>query len=486
MKHTIHNKAKHFLQLPLMLLLIFTLLFGSVPLMAEGEEQTTEAPVATSPGYAEPVLTAVSAILVDAETGQILYEKNADEQRTPASITKLITGLVIVDQAEMDDVVTVTNNVLAMEHQTLKMEPHEQFAVEDLFYAMLIGSSNDASELLAEAIGGTTDNFVVMMNNKLKELGCTQTQYMNPHGLTEEGHYTTARDLVTICRAALDCPEIMDAVGLTSYKIYRETGDTNVKTTNNLLKTYDGMTGLKTGYTKEAGYCMAASAERDGRSLIGIVLGCKSTSDRFAEAEALLDYGFEAFEMFTVEYTGREVATIDVEKGDDLKLYTNGAYEMLRNKGVAANSITSQVILKEDVVAPVATGTVLGTIHYYDGSELICSVPLINTAPSERYLISYTWFQILIGIGVLVALFLIFQVFRLIRRSKKNGPKAPKAPKGPGRPSGPASKTPVSRTGAPAAPKARSKVRYYDNWGDTPAPAPRKNTGKRKMYDNFQ
>ena len=244
----------------------------------------------------DPVISAGQAVLTDGETGKILYEKSADEKAYPASTTKIMTALVTLENLEKyDSPITQTVEVPAeaagVEGSSLYLAAGEKISMEDLLYGLMLVSGNDAATALACIIGGTQENFVSMMNDKAAELHCSSTHFTNPSGLFDEDHYTTARDMAVIAREAMKDPTFRKIVAAKDHKAQRT--DSDYLTFHNKNKTifqYDGGTGIKIGYTQASGRTLVASAERDGRSMICVVM---SAPDWFQDAYKLMDYGFD-------------------------------------------------------------------------------------------------------------------------------------------------------------------------------------------------
>lgn len=244
----------------------------------------------------DPVISAGQAVLTDGETGKILYEKSADEKAYPASTTKIMTALVTLENLEKyDSPITQTVEVPAeaagVEGSSLYLAAGEKISMEDLLYGLMLVSGNDAATALACIIGGTQENFVSMMNDKAAELHCSNTHFTNPSGLFDEDHYTTARDMAVIAREAMKDPTFRKIVATKDHKAQRI--DSDYLTFHNKNKTifqYNGGTGIKIGYTKASGRTLVASAERNGRSMICVVM---SAPDWFQDAYKLMDYGFD-------------------------------------------------------------------------------------------------------------------------------------------------------------------------------------------------
>lgn len=246
---------------------------------------------------------AKSAIIIEQSSGQVLYEKNSHEKIAPASMTKMMSLLLIMEKIDsgkikLDDVVTVSKNASSMGGSQILLEENEQMTVQDLLKGVAIASGNDAVVALAEYIAGTEDNFVKMMNSKVQELGLSDTNFKNCHGLDEEGHYSSAYDMAMIGRALLDHEKILDYTSI--YETYlREDTDRKIwlVNTNKLVRFKAGVDGLKTGYTKTAGYCLTATMKKENMRVIATVMGEDSIENRNSEVSSMLDYSFSQYKM---------------------------------------------------------------------------------------------------------------------------------------------------------------------------------------------
>ena len=319
-------------------------------------------------------ISAPAAVLMDADTGKILYEKNAHEQRACASITKVMTLTLVMEAVDsgkihMDDVVTASAHAASMGGSDIWLEEGEQMTVDDMIKATAVASANDAAVALAEFICGTEDDFVAAMNEKAKALGMDDTTFMNCNGLDEEGHITSAYDVALMSRELIKHEKIFDYTNIWLDNL--RGGETQIVNTNKLLRSYDGITGLKTGTTGEAGACISATAERNGLSLIGVVLGADSGKERFRDAATLLDYGFANFESKELGLE-EELAPITVEGGmeDEVSISCEGVTGLTVPKG-EGEGITQTVDIPESLTAPVRKGDVVGRVVFtLNGEEL--------------------------------------------------------------------------------------------------------------------
>ena len=319
-------------------------------------------------------ISAPAAVLMDADTGKILYEKNAHEQRACASITKVMTLTLVMEAVDsgkihMDDVVTASAHAASMGGSDIWLEEGEQMTVDDMIKATAVASANDAAVALAEFICGTEDDFVAAMNEKANALGMDDTTFMNCNGLDEEGHITSAYDVALMSRELIKHEKIFDYTNIWLDNL--RGGETQIVNTNKLLRSYDGITGLKTGTTGEAGACISATAERNGLSLIGVVLGADSGKERFRDAATLLDYGFANFESKELGLE-EELAPITVEGGmeDEVSISCEGVTGLTVPKG-EGEGITQTVDIPESLTAPVRKGDVVGRVVFtLNGEEL--------------------------------------------------------------------------------------------------------------------
>ncbi len=311
-------------------------------------------PVEAFPVPAPPEVTARSWILYDDTYGITLAEYEADAERPMASTTKIMTALVALDRADPEDLVTVSAEAAAVGESEIGLVAGEKFLLRTLLVAMLVRSANDAAVAIAEYAGGSVEGFVALMNAKAEELGLEHTRFANPHGLDARGHYSSARDLLTMARVAMADPEFARAVRTRKVSLRPAPDGTErfADATNLLLSTYPGAIGVKTGYTGQAGLVLVAAAERDGRRLYAVVMGSEGPGAHFADASALLDYGFDLFDVVPAVMTGR-LPTPEA----DPDLVATGRLEALVHAGTVP-TVPSETVEEPDVPAapvPVAT-----------------------------------------------------------------------------------------------------------------------------------
>lgn len=342
-----------------------------------------------------PLLVGETAVLIDAKSGMVLYNKSMDEQREPASTTKIITGLLAIENLDLDTVVTIDEETSFTEGSRIYLLEGEEITVENLLYALFLESANDAAVALAKEMAGSVDKFAIMMNEKAIELGAKNTNFVNPHGLHAEGHLTTAYDIAMIAKAAMENETFRKYVTTYQYTIpATNMQDTRyMYNTNRLLydtKTmvsangelraakYDGVTGIKTGYTSQAGGCLAASALRDGTELIAVVMKSTDTG-RFGDSIALLDWGFANYKTVQTLKKGDTVGEISVKRGAEtsVKLVAEkDGYATVPIDG-SVEDLTKVIKTTEEIQAPVEKGQVVGTIDYFSDEVLVSSVNVV-------------------------------------------------------------------------------------------------------------
>lgn len=329
-----------------------------------------------------------AAILIDEDSGTVLYEKNADESRPIASITKIMTLLLTFEALEagkvsLSDIVPVSEHAYHMGGSQIWLEPGEQLTLDEMLKAICISSANDAAVAVAEFIGGSEPVFVERMNARAKELGMQSTTFRNACGLDEDGHLSTARDVAIMSREMLlNHPEIENYC--TVWMDTLRGGATQLVNTNKLLKSYNGITGLKTGTTGKAGVCISASASRDDLRLIAVVLGSSSGKERFAAATSLLDYGFAMFESALVPIPADAPKILPVQKGEEpaLELCYTAPERCLAVKG-QGSALQAEVELPQTLEAPIREGAVIGSLNIKNSQGILQSCPIIAAKPVD-------------------------------------------------------------------------------------------------------
>lgn len=333
-------------------------------------------------------LNAKSAILMEESTGNILYESNPDERLPIASVTKVMTMLLIMEAVDsgkisLDDMVTVSENAMSYGGSTMFLETGEQLTVNDMLKGIAVASANDGCVAMAEHLAGSESAFVDMMNEMAKELGMENTHFMNTNGLDEDDHYSSARDVAIMSR------ELMKHETIFNYtSIWMDTlrgGKFQLANTNKLIRFYDGANGLKTGSTSKALCCLSAAAKRNDMQLIAVVLGAPTSAERFASAKSLLDYGFANYAVNTQITAGDEVQKIAVEKGVDkeVDVVAGDSCSTLVKKGQEDN-ITKEIKIDETITAPIEAGQKIGTMTISRDGEVIADIDLNASSAVEK------------------------------------------------------------------------------------------------------
>lgn len=328
---------------------------------------------------ADPVIRSKSAILVEQSTGQTLFESNADEPLAPASITKVMTMLLVMEaldegRIQLEDPVTASDYASSMGGSQIWLEPNEQMTVHELLKATAVASANDAAVALAEYVSGTESAFVDAMNKKAEALGMRNTRFVNCTGLDEEGHYTSARDIAVMAGELLRHPKITEYT--TIWMDHLRGGETELVNTNKLIYHYQGATGLKTGSTDNAGKCLCASAVRAGMGLISVVLGAPDSDTQFGDSRTLLDWGFGNFMNAKIELPDA-LPPLKVEHGvsEKVSLYAVPPESVVidrKDEGRLAYEVT----VSESVSAPVENNQTVGRVVVHIDSKELCSFPI--------------------------------------------------------------------------------------------------------------
>ena len=362
-------------QITMVITLVFFLSVAVIPAAA--------AETAGVPAFSQE-LPAKSYILIEASTGQVLAEQHADQQMPPASITKIMTMLLLMERIDageisLDDMVTTSEHANSMGGTQIWLEVGEQMSVNDLLKATAINSANDAAVALAEYMAGTEEAFVQLMNQKAAELGMTGTTFCNATGLDAEGHLSTARDIAIMGRELLKYPLITEYTSV--YMDSLRNGETELVNTNKLVRFYEGCNGLKTGTTDGAGSCLCASATRDGMTLIAVSMGSATSKERFASCRALLDYGFANYALYQPDISAESLPSIAVEHGQKSTVpVTTNSYggSVLVSKS-SAGKIEQDVVLEETLTAPVTAGQEVGMITYRIGEQTVAEQKIVAT-----------------------------------------------------------------------------------------------------------
>ena len=345
-------------------------------------------------------VSAKSAVLIDAATGTVLYEQNAHEKLAPASVTKVMTMLLImeaIDQGRIgwDDMVTASEAAAAKGGSQIYLKVGETMSVTDMLKSIAVSSANDCACAMAEHIAGSEAAFVELMNQRAAELGMNDTHFVNCTGLDDEAnaaeHLTSAYDIAVMSRELLvNHPDIKKFTTIWMDTV--RNGTFGLSNTNKLVRFYSGATGLKTGFTAKAGYCLSASAQRDGMELIAVVMGSQTSKDRFAACKQLLDYGFANYALICPEARQGQV-TVKLGTADAVQAVPTQDPQLLIDKA-QKNSVTSRIELDEQVTAPVSKGQRLGTLTVRSGEQILAQIPMVAAQPVPKL----TWGQMFVRV----------------------------------------------------------------------------------------
>lgn len=370
------------------LVLAASMILLTFPCSAGGGDLPDEEEGLPAASLVDSSIPCESAILIEQTTGQIFFEKNADQRMAPASITKVMTLLLVMEALEsgkiqLTDMVTCSPHANSMGGTQIWFEIGEQMTVDELLRATAIASANDASVALAELIAGSEDAFVQQMNERAAQLGMTNTTFKNATGLDAEGHLTTARDISIMSAELLRHPEITKYT--TVWMDSLRGGKTQLVNTNKLVRFYEGATGLKTGTTNDAGYCLSASATRNGLSLIAVVLGAKNSDNRFGSARGLLEYGFANYAAQPVPEPDPPLAPLRVLGGVRQEVLVEGRPPevMIVEKG-AGSELKQTAEIASEIAAPVEIGQKVGTIRLMREGVLVCEYDVVAAEAVEK------------------------------------------------------------------------------------------------------
>lgn len=364
---------------------------------------------------AQPSIVGETAVLIDAETGEILWGKNETQQRPPASITKLVTALVAIEKGNLQDEVLISQEAVETNGSVVWLRAGETQTLENLLYAIMLNSGNDAALAIAEHIGGSVEDFVEMMNEKTKDLGALSTNFVNPNGLSADGHYSTAYDLALMMREALANPVLREIIGTKTKDWNGMDWQSQLVNLNQLLWQFEGSLGGKTGYTSEAGRCLVSAANRDGMELISVVLGSSSQSI-WSDSTKVLDYGYNNFHK--LKLVDKEDEILEIEIGSTtVPVLSGGIVEYLTNKNL--DIIPKWKIKMHNLDLPLEMGDIIGNLEFVYGEELIDSIPLVAGANVKKPI---TWVDIYVKITLvligLIALILLLKLLIMIRNRR--------------------------------------------------------------------
>ena len=361
----------------MIVLAFFTLFTGFFKVQAEDDLKLAE--------------SAKSAILIEASTGKILFEKNADEKLHPASMTKMMSMLLIIEAIESgvikwNQIVQVSENASSMGGSQILLETGEKMSVRDLFKGVAIASGNDAVVALAETVAGSVNNFVSMMNKRASELGLTNTNFKNPHGLDDANHYSSSRDMSIIARELVKHKEVLEYTKI--YEDYlREDTDRKIwlVNTNRLVRFYDGVDGLKTGYTEDAGYCMTATAEKDGMRIIAVVMGEETSKIRNQEVSEMLDYAFAQYKVINMLKNKNSLGKYRVDNGKDeyVQVVPISDATVVKKKSEKDGNYSYDIKISS-LKAPLKVGDNVGTLTIKEDENNVMTLKLTVAKDVEK------------------------------------------------------------------------------------------------------
>lgn len=369
----------------LCLFIVCTFIFGVIPVYAQEELE----------------INAKAALLMEASTGEILYSKNPDMELPIASVTKIMTMLLIMEavdngQISLDDTVTASERAKSMGGSTMFLDTGEQLPVSDMLKGIAVASANDGAVAMAEHIAGSEGEFVRMMNERAQSLSMEHTSFKNTNGLDAEGHYSSAHDVAVMSRELIKHEKIFEYT--TIWMDTLRDGKFQLANTNKLIRFYKGANGLKTGSTSKALCCLSATAKRDDMQLIAVVLGAPTSKERFAGASKLLDYGFAKYSVSNEAKQGDFAADAAVERGveDSVRGVYEQSFSALGEKG-KQSQIEKVITLEENITAPVEKGQKLGVVEFMRNGEKIGESAIISEAAVERKKFSH-WFKNMLDI----------------------------------------------------------------------------------------
>ncbi len=377
--------------------------------------------VQPSSAATSPEVVGETALVIDGKNGQVLFEKNPHQKVYPASTTKILTAIIALENGRLDDKVTIHKDACNIEGSAVGLQEGEIISLEDLLYSLMLNSGNDSAVAIAHHVGGTVEGFVRMMNDKAAELGALNTHFNNPNGLPDAEHYSTAYDMALISRYAMQNPDFRKIV-LTKTKIIERDypgAQTYLENRNRLLWQYDGAIGIKTGYTLEARQCLISAVARQDRELIAVVMKSEG-NNIWNDSKKLFDYCFNEFELVNLTEAGRYVTNVAVRYGkfETVPVLTNRSlsYDLPRDKQA---ELTHEVILKENISAPIKAGDKLGELAFYFDNQELGRVDLLARQELGRKWWAQWWSWFILAMGLVVFLMLNWHHNNVRRRRWK-------------------------------------------------------------------
>lgn len=367
-------------------------------------------------GEKEPSLNAGAVVLMDAKSGQVLYQKNMRQRMFPASTTKILTAIIALEKGNLPDRITVSGKACRVEGSAIGLQEGERLTLEDLLYALMLASANDAAESIALHFAGSIEDFAVLMNDRARSIGAGESNFTNPHGLTDANHHTTAYDLALITRYALENPSFRKIVRTRLKVISRPDADRtkgppqeHLWNHNRFLGRYDGAIGVKTGYTVEAGQCLVVAAQKGDRELIAVLLNGQGGA-LYDDAGTVLDYGFTNFEPLLVVHQRERISTTYVSRSRGrVDLFAEGPfyYNFPLGPAYATHAdkqpydLTRRIQLDQGIKAPLPAGQKVGELILFADGQEVGRVGLITMQPVERFP-GRTWLFLITGLVIMV------------------------------------------------------------------------------------
>ena len=385
--------------------------------------------------YAENDLSvdAKASLIIEENSGKVIHEENSNIQNYPASVTKILTAILTLENCELADTVTVSKTAISNIPSGYVIAPlfvGEQMSVEDLLYALMLKSANDAAYVLAEHVGGSVEGFSEMMNKKAEELGCKNSHFVNPNGIHNSDHYTTAYDMYLIAKYAMKNEKFVKIVStyqhtLSATNKYSK-NDRIMKNTNNFVnpssRYYDeNVKGIKTGTTLQAGNCLITCTSKNGFDVITVILGARTSESKFSETKRMMNYVFDNYKYTEIHKKGDVIKKIEVEKATketkSLNLVISDDIKAINNIKIKAEEIEPEINLRDEIIAPISKGQELGTIKYsVDGLEYNAKLLAENDVIKKTYYV-----EILLGVGVfLIIVGVIIIIKKRLGKQRRN------------------------------------------------------------------
>lgn len=411
----------------LAIILTIVCILSAVPCFAEGEPA--------------PDITAEAALLMNMETGEVLFEKNANDKMYPASMTKMLTAILALENLDMNKRITIQNDVIkGIGGTTINLAPGEQIDIGVLLSATMVASANDGAAVLANEVAGSQSAFAEMMNNKAKEIGCTNSNFVNPHGLHNDNHYSTCYDIAAIARYAMKNDTFRRIVARAEFvvPVINTSKERHLKNTNLLLNDelsenkvtvngveryckYDGCIGIKTGYTGQAGACLCSAVEKDGTTLLCVVM--KSTDlGRFADSIALFDWGFSQTNSVKVLEAGYDTGKIKIKKAKPSKISTMLSEDAFVSapKDTPMDQFTTDIVFDKELKAPIAEGDTVGVLRVYQEEELLGIYDIVASTAAEAKTSLGFFAKLLLVLAAIVIFIIVYLILFLIADKRRN------------------------------------------------------------------